>query len=156
MAPRALRHHQRKNIFNICKSGRSADLPDLLFHGKGRNGKRYLLTLAPCGSIRVSMKICGCSYGFVAQATQNWRNTKNPLAERLGFFVWSPTALGSERGEQPLSRCGVGGVQREGGGTRNTSPCLWPSGASPAAMIFIKAMKPVLRDRSLHKKQLFL
>ena len=40
---------------------------------------------------------------FVAQATQNWRNTKNPLAERLGFFVWSPTALGSERGEQPLS-----------------------------------------------------
>ena len=40
---------------------------------------------------------------FVAQATQNWRNTKNPLAERLGFFVWSPTALGLERGEQPLS-----------------------------------------------------
>ena len=35
-------------------------------------------------------------------------------------------------------------------------PCLWPSGASPAAMIFIKAMKPVPRDCSLHKKQLFL
>ena len=34
MAPRALRHHQRKNIFNICNSGRSADLPELLFHGK--------------------------------------------------------------------------------------------------------------------------
>ena len=32
----------------------------------------------------------------------------------------------------------------------------WPSGASPAAMIFIKAMKPVPRDCSLHKKQLFL
>ena len=27
---------------------------------------------------------------------------KNPLAQRLGFFVWSPTALGSKRGEQPL------------------------------------------------------
>ena len=38
----------------------------------------------------------------VAQATQNRRNTKNPLAERLGFFVWSLSALGSKRGEQPL------------------------------------------------------
>ena len=27
-------------------------------------------------------------------ATSNRRNTKNPLAQRLGFFVWSPTALG--------------------------------------------------------------
>ena len=34
MAPRALRHHQRKNIFNICKSGKSADFPDLLFSRK--------------------------------------------------------------------------------------------------------------------------
>ena len=29
-----------------------------------------------------------------------------------------------------LLHCGVGGVQRKGGGTRNTPPCLWPSGAS--------------------------
>ena len=34
MAPRALRHHQRKSYFYICKSGRSADLPDLLFSRK--------------------------------------------------------------------------------------------------------------------------
>ena len=34
MALRALRHHQRKNIFNICKSGKSADFPDLLFSRK--------------------------------------------------------------------------------------------------------------------------
>ena len=29
-----------------------------------------------------------------------------------------------------LLHCGVGGVQRQGGGSRNTPPCLWPSGAS--------------------------
>ena len=32
----------------------TAVIPVLLFHGKGRNGERYLLPLAPCGSIRVS------------------------------------------------------------------------------------------------------
>ena len=32
-----------------------------------------------------------------------------------------------------LLRCGVGGVQRQGGGSRNTPPCLWPSGASMRA-----------------------
>ena len=29
-----------------------------------------------------------------AEGPINRRNTKNPLAKRLGFFVWSPTALG--------------------------------------------------------------
>ena len=31
-----------------------------------------------------------------------------------------------------LLHCGVGGVQRKGGGSRNTPPYLWPSGASCA------------------------
>ena len=26
----------------ICKSGKSADFPDLLFHGRGRGGKRHI------------------------------------------------------------------------------------------------------------------
>ena len=29
----------------------TAVIPVLLFHGKGRNGERYLLPLAPCGSV---------------------------------------------------------------------------------------------------------
>ncbi len=29
----------------------TAVIPVLLFHGKGRDGKRYLLPLAPCGSV---------------------------------------------------------------------------------------------------------
>ena len=53
------------------------------------------------------------------------------LAKRLAFFRFD-FSFGVERGEQPLSRCGVGGVQRQGGGSRNTPPYLWPSGASPA------------------------
>ena len=51
------------------------------------------------------------------------------LAKRLAFFRFD-FSFGVERGEQPLSRCGVGGVQRQGGGSRNTPPYLWPSGAS--------------------------
>ena len=31
-----------EKLFIICKSGKSADFPDLLFHGWGRGGKRYL------------------------------------------------------------------------------------------------------------------
>ena len=72
-------------LFLICKSEKSADFSDLLFHGRGRNGKRHML-LSACGR---------------RAATLNRRNTKNPLARRLGFFVWSPTALGLLRACSP-------------------------------------------------------
>ena len=51
------------------------------------------------------------------------------LAKRLAFFRFD-FSFGIIKGEQPLIRCGVGGVQRKGGGSRNTPPYLWPSGAS--------------------------
>ena len=60
--------------------------------------------------------------------------------------------MGSERGEQPLSRCGERGVQRERGGSRNTPLTLWPSGATPAAMHLAKGIRPALRDRPLRGK----
>ena len=60
--------------------------------------------------------------------------------------------MGSERGEQPLSRCGERGVQRERGGSRNTPLILWPSGATPAAMPLAKAIGPAPRDCTLHEK----
>ena len=44
-----------------------------------------------------------------------------------------------------LLHCGVGGVQRKGGGSRNTPPCLWPSGASLPA-----CAKQKLSPRSVH------
>ena len=60
--------------------------------------------------------------------------------------------MGSERGEQPLSRCGERGVQRERGGSRNTPLTLWTSGATPAAMPLAKAIGPAPRDCTLHEK----
>ena len=57
--------------------------------------------------------------------------------------------MGSERGEQPLSRCGERGVQRERGGSRNTPLTLWPSGATPAAMHLAKCIRPAPRDHPL-------
>ena len=73
----------------------------------------------------------------------------------LQYFRLEPTPLGSERGEQPLSRCGERGVQRERGGSRNTPLTLWPSGATPAAMHLAKGIRPALRDRPLCGKRRF-
>ena len=48
------------------------------------------------------------------------------LAKRLAFFRFD-FHIGIVKGEQPLTRCGESGVQRQGGGSRNTPPCLWPA-----------------------------
>jgi hypothetical protein len=85
MAAAPLWPYSAEILFLICKSEKSADFSDLLFHRRGRNGKRHML-LSACGR---------------RAATLNRRNTKNPLAQRLGFFVWSPTALGLLRACSP-------------------------------------------------------
>ena len=41
-APRCSAHHQRNNYLKFRNSGKSADFPELPFHGRGRNGKRHL------------------------------------------------------------------------------------------------------------------
>ena len=35
-------HHQRNNYLKFRNSGKSADFPELPFHGRGRNGQRHL------------------------------------------------------------------------------------------------------------------
>ena len=50
--------------------------------------------------------------------------------ESPGESVQGLPFQGMEGGVQPPPRCGVRGVQRWGGGSRNTPPCLWPSGAT--------------------------
>ena len=42
-------------------------------------------------------------------------------------FLLGAYFFGIVKGEQPLTRCGESGVQREGGGIRNTPPYLWPA-----------------------------
>ena len=48
------------------------------------------------------------------------------LAKRLAFLGFD-FIFGIVKGEKPLTRCGESGVQREGGGIRNTPPYLWPA-----------------------------
>ena len=42
-------------------------------------------------------------------------------------FLLGAHFFGIVKGEQPLTRCGESGVQRKGGGSRNTPPYLWPA-----------------------------
>ena len=76
--------------------------------------------------------------GLPADLSAHWRRT---LRQK-----------GIVKGNEPLTRCGVGGVQRKGGGIRNTPPHLWPSGASPAVMQSAKAIKPIPPAHNLHRK----
>ena len=46
-APRCSAHLQRKNDLEFRNSGKSADFPELPFHGRGRSGKRQLPRLFP-------------------------------------------------------------------------------------------------------------
>ena len=88
-------HIQRKNYFYICKSGKSADFPDLLFHGEGRNDKRHLPALAPCGSVRAAEKVQPCLNGlrwllstspnFSAEIVRTANDGNRVYKKNLGF-----------------------------------------------------------------------
>ena len=71
------------------------------FHGKGRNGKRHMLTLAPCGSIRVSMKTCCCPYVSSRSDLKPAEHKKSSSAAAW-IFCMEPNSFGVTRGEQPL------------------------------------------------------
>ncbi len=53
----ALRINSGKIIF-ICESGKSADFPDSLFHGQGRNGKLHLQRLLPAEAAALRVNLC--------------------------------------------------------------------------------------------------
>ena len=73
-------HIQRKNYFIFCNSGKSADFPELPFHGRGRGGKRQLPHLFPsetaarraAGSPSPS-RLTPC---HLSQRERLWRNRK--------------------------------------------------------------------------------
>ena len=80
MAAAPLWPYSAEILFLICKSEKSADFSDLLFHRRGRNDKRHML-LSACGR---------------RAATSDWRNLKKRLrdlhAEQAGissFLGWS-------------------------------------------------------------------
>ena len=80
-----------------------------------------------------------------AEPEKTVKRSSRRTGVNLQFFPVGAYFFGIVKGEQPLARCGVGGVQRQGGGSRNTPPCLWPSGASLPA-----CTKQKLSPRSVH------
>ena len=93
MAPRALRHHQRKNIFNICNSGRSADLPELLFHGKSC----FLCRERSRGTgLRAFIKFFSAGDAPLGQRQGGVFRVPPPC-------LWTPPTPQRERGCSPLS-----------------------------------------------------
>ena len=93
MAPRALRHHQRKNIFNICNSGRSADLPELLFHGKSCSLCRER---SRGTGLRAFIKIFSAGDAPLGQRQGGGFRVPPPC-------LWTPPTPQRERGCSPLS-----------------------------------------------------
>ena len=75
MAPRALRHHQRKNFFNIWNSGRSVNLPELLFHGKSC----FLCRERSCGTgLRAFIKFFSAGYVLFCVPKENQKGRRCP------------------------------------------------------------------------------
>ena len=66
-----------------------------------RNRGRFGVTFSRERVVKANGMLLRSAYRRRA-ATINRRNTKNPLAQRLGFFVWSPTALGSLGASSPF------------------------------------------------------
>ena len=99
------------------------------FHGRGRGGKRHLQRRF----LRKRGAAAGaCSPGgAVAQRLRGykWRSEKSvkaiaPTGAALAFLCFD-FCFRIVKGEQPLARCGVGGVQRQGGVFRLPPPYLW-------------------------------
>ena len=95
----------------------SAERSKRYFHGRGRRGKRHLQRRF----LRKRSAAGGCSLplgGAVAQRLRGykWRSEKSvkaiaPTGAALAFLCFD-FFFRIVKGEQPLARCGVGGVQR--------------------------------------------
>ncbi len=97
-----------EKLFIICKSGKSADFPDLLFHGRGRGGKRHLPLSAKarrCG------RVLAPPWGAVAQRLRGFKSaepekTVKRSSRRTGvnlqFFPVQPSSLGLKGASSPF------------------------------------------------------
>ena len=101
MPTRSLWQYQRKYYFIYSRLSRSAERSKRIFTGRGRNGKRHMLTLAPCGSIRVSMKTYCCPYVSSRSDLKPAEHKKSSSAAAW-IFCMEPNSFGVTRGEQPL------------------------------------------------------
>ena len=113
----ALCAYSAERIFIISRLSRSAERSKRYFHGRGRRGKRHLRRrfLRKRGAAGGRSLPLG---GAVAQRLRGykWRSEKSvkaiaPTGAALAFLCFD-FCFRIVKGEQPLARCGVGGVQR--------------------------------------------
>ena len=106
-----------ENLFIISRLSRPAGRSKRYFHGRGRNGKLHLQRrfLRKHGAAGGRLLPLG---GAVAQRLRGygWRSEKSvkaiaPTGAALAFLCFD-FFFRIVKGEQPLARCGVGGVQR--------------------------------------------
>ena len=97
-------------LFLICKSEKSADFSDLLFHGRGRNGKRHLQRrflrkrgaaggrLLPLGGA-VAQRLRGFKS---AEPEKTVKRSSRRTGVNLQFFPVQPTPLGLKGASSPF------------------------------------------------------
>ena len=119
MAPRALRHHQRKNFFNICNSGRSVNLPELLsellFHGKSC----FLCRERSCGTgLRAFIKFFSAGYVLFCVPKENQKGRRCPQGMKapVGLLSRRPVcaanaACSARQGLRYFRGAGGGGLR---------------------------------------------
>ena len=126
--------------FMFCKGVKSAAKQQMGEAQKMRNSDDRRLRRIQGGAVGAAV-----SRTRVPLKARSGRWAPQPvLAQRLAFFRFD-FLIGIVKGEQPLTRCGESGVQRQGGGSRNTPPCLWP--ARSASRLTERKTSPALPAR---------
>ena len=82
MAAALLWPSSEEKYFLYCKQASPAGLACLLFHGKGRNGRRHLLALAP---LLAPAPLRGAA-AAAAEGPSNRRSAKNAFSEAASIF----------------------------------------------------------------------
>ena len=102
-APRCSAHNQRKIYFQICNSGKSADFPELPFHGWGfgTNPLRHLALLdasSPEGGAFCAL--CRARHDF------EWPPLRSGHVQRKDYFKFSRLSHSAERDRRFFHRRG--------------------------------------------------
>ena len=98
-----------EKLFVICKSGKSADFPDLLFHGRGGNGKQHLQRRflrkrgAAGGNAPLGGAVAQRLRGFKsAEPEKTVKRSSRRTGVNLQFFPVQPSSLGLKGASSPF------------------------------------------------------
>ena len=133
MAPLRSANISGKIIF-ICTSGKSADFPEVLFHGRGRSGEQYFLFTVPVTGEVVpgsSIFICGTCHGWGCRTPFVNLQREGSLSEGAGTAQAVTEGVSSHFFrflKYMLDKCGVFRYNkaRSGGKRRAKLERSWP------------------------------